>query len=177
MFECQEIPVLEFNNDVFIPSKKAWTALSTQFSKCCNTSTISLLLLLGTTALTALICKTRGHSTRGTGFFKVTQVDKINVQWRCFKMYITFALRTEIYGSLYDKFKYVKPNILRVCLTANRERSVEKLQWNSQVQHIKATLLKQYSTSLHSIVSVRENILIMKNKTYDYWFQNKPTYS
>lgn len=93
------------------------------------------------------------------------------------KMYITFALRTEIYGSLYDKFKYVKPNILRVCLTANRERSVEKLQWNSQVQHIKATLLKQYSTSLHSIVSVRENILIMKNKTYDYWFQNKPTYS
>ena len=51
---------------------KAWTALSTQFSKCCNTSTISLLLLLGTTALTALICgNDRAQRVRETIFMTI----------------------------------------------------------------------------------------------------------
>ena len=72
-FMCQQSFIPEVNRcDVFIPSRKACTALSTQFSKCCNTSTISLLLLLGTTALTALICenesKQNAPSVRGTGF-------------------------------------------------------------------------------------------------------------
>lgn len=38
-----------------LPSMKACTVLSTQLSKCCSTRTISLLLLLGTMARTALI--------------------------------------------------------------------------------------------------------------------------
>lgn len=38
-----------------VPSTKACTARSTLFSKCCRTKAISLLLLFGTTALTALI--------------------------------------------------------------------------------------------------------------------------
>lgn len=38
-----------------VPSTNACTARSTLFSKCCRTRAISLLLLLGTTALTALI--------------------------------------------------------------------------------------------------------------------------
>lgn len=69
------------STDVIVPSRKAWTALSTQFSKCCSTSTISLLLLLGTTALTALIC---GESTTKQNKISVTELEEqvhLNV-WR-----------------------------------------------------------------------------------------------
>lgn len=68
-------------SDILIPSKKAWTALSTQFSKCCNTRTISLLLLLGTTALTALICDKNKNIIRGSVFsLKVIQYIQ---SWTC----------------------------------------------------------------------------------------------
>lgn len=52
---------------MYSPSMKAWTALSTLLSNCCNTRTISLLLLFGTIDRIALIWREKKGQQFDTG--------------------------------------------------------------------------------------------------------------
>lgn len=54
---CSYVSCPSEKSTLYSPSIKAWTALSTLLSNCCNTKTISLLLLFGTIDRIALIWK------------------------------------------------------------------------------------------------------------------------